>query len=51
LALHERRLPHFYYRYGFEHPVEDPWKAHDKIDWRSAIAGDRLARGAQESER
>jgi hypothetical protein len=31
--LHERRLAaHPYYRYGFEHPVEDPWKEHDRID-------------------
>jgi hypothetical protein len=36
-ALHERRLAHPYYRYGFEHPVADPWKEHDKIDWRAAV--------------
>jgi hypothetical protein len=36
--LHERRLSHPYYRYGFDHPVEDPWKEHDKIDWRIVLA-------------
>ena len=37
-ALHERRLAHPYYRYGFEHPESagaDAYKAFKSIDWRS----------------
>ena len=34
---HEERMKHPYYRYGFEHPVEDPWKEHNKQEWRDAI--------------
>jgi hypothetical protein len=37
LALHERQLAHPYYRYGFEHPVESAWDAHDKIDWAAVL--------------
>lgn len=36
-AYHERRMSHPFYRYGFEHPVDDPWKEHDQIDWRQAV--------------
>ena len=36
--LHQRRLAHPYYRYGFEHPVGDAWKEHDKIAWRDVLA-------------
>lgn len=35
--LHDSRLPHPYYRYGYEHPVEDAWKERDQIDWRVAV--------------
>lgn len=42
--LHRRRMAHAYYRYGYEHPVEDAWKERDKIDWR------RLT-GQQDEER
>ncbi len=38
LALHEQRLSHPYYRYGFEHPVQDAWKEHEAIDWRAVLA-------------
>jgi hypothetical protein len=33
--LHERRLSHVYYRYGFEHPVDDPWKNRFLVNWRA----------------
>jgi hypothetical protein len=33
--LHRERMSHLYYRYGYEHPVEDAWKEHDRIDWRT----------------
>ena len=36
--LHERRLSHPYYRYGFEHPVESAWDEHNKIDWKTVMA-------------
>jgi hypothetical protein len=35
--LHESRLSHPYYRYGYEHPVENAWKERDKIDWRNVF--------------
>jgi len=35
--LHQSRMVHPYYRYGFEHPVDDAWKEHDRIDWRAAL--------------
>jgi len=31
------RMKHPYYRYGFEHPVEDPWKTTKTQEWRDAI--------------
>lgn len=34
---HEEYMQHPYYRYGFEHPVEDAWEQHDKIDWKSVF--------------
>lgn len=35
---HAERMQHAYYRYGFEHPAEDPMKERDQIDWREAIS-------------
>lgn len=35
---HERRISHPYYRYGYEHPVKDPWAEHDKIPWKTVMA-------------
>lgn len=35
--IHTRRMAHPYYRYGFEHPVTDPWKEHDRIDWPAVV--------------
>ena len=39
--LHQQRLEHPYYRYGFEHPVADAWLEHDRIDWRSVMTDTR----------
>ena len=36
--LHRERLQDPYYRYGFEHPVTNPWEQHDKIDWKKELA-------------
>ncbi len=36
--LHLERLSHPYYRYGFEHPVDDAWKEHERIDWKAVLA-------------
>lgn len=36
--LHDERMGNPYYRFGYEHPVEDAWVEHDKIDWKKAIA-------------
>jgi len=33
-----KRISHPYYRYGFEHPVDDPWEQHDKLPWRQIMA-------------
>lgn len=33
----KQRLNHPYYRYGYEHPVEEPWEEFHKIDWKTAI--------------
>jgi hypothetical protein len=35
--IHTRRLAHPYYRYGFEHPVENPWEERERIDWKAAV--------------
>lgn len=35
--LHRRRISHPFYRYGYEHPVEDPWNERHKIDWRAVL--------------
>jgi hypothetical protein len=35
--LHSGRMSHAYYRYGFEHPVENAWKEHNQIDWCSVL--------------
>lgn len=37
-SSHKERMSHPYYRYGYEHPVEDPWKEHDKLPWKEIIA-------------
>lgn len=37
-SLHESRLPHLYYRYGFEHPVEDAYAESERIDWRTVMS-------------
>lgn len=34
---HDERMKHPYYRYGFQHPVEDAWAEHEKIDWKTVI--------------
>lgn len=39
---HDARMDHPYYRYGFEHPVDDPWEEHDKIDWAWAVEYGRV---------
>ena len=31
------RMKHPYYRYGFEHPVEDAWAEHDKLPWKQIM--------------
>ena len=31
--IHNERMSHAYYKYGFEHPVDDPWERHDKTEW------------------
>ncbi len=36
-VTHDRNMGHPFYRYGFEHPVEDAWEQHDKIDWRAVL--------------
>lgn len=37
MERHERRLDHPYYRYGFEHPVDDAWLEKDRINWRTVF--------------
>ena len=34
---HAASIGHPYYRYGYEHPVEDAWKEHDKIPWAEVV--------------
>ena len=34
----DRRMSHPYYRYGFEHPVADPWEEKGRIDWRAVMS-------------
>ena len=36
-ALAEK-MRHPYYRYGFEHPCNDPWKEFHAIKWREVLA-------------
>ena len=36
-ADHERRLAHPYYRYGFEHPVDDPSAQAHRVDWINEV--------------
>ena len=38
---HEERLGHPYYRYGFEHPVEEAFEEFDRIDWQSVMVDNR----------
>lgn len=38
-VLHEQRMSHPYYRYGYEHPVESAWAEHERIDWRAVVTG------------
>lgn len=33
--LHKSRLNDPFYRYGFEHPVENAWAEHERIDWEA----------------
>lgn len=42
----DRYMKHPYYRYGFEHPVEDPWKETKTEAWRAAI---RIAMSRKEA--
>lgn len=35
---HDERMKHPYYRYGFEHPVADPWEECHTEAWRAAVA-------------
>jgi len=46
-SLHETRLSHAYYRYGFQHPVASAWDEHEKIDWANVLqrAADPSKRG------
>jgi hypothetical protein len=32
-----KRIQNPYYRYGLEHPVDDPWAHHDKLPWREIM--------------
>lgn len=34
---HDVRLRHPYYRYGYMHPVEDPWKERGTVEWQKAV--------------
>jgi hypothetical protein len=36
-AKSEEMKKHPYYRYGFDHPVGDPWEAHDKLPWQDIM--------------
>lgn len=42
---HDKRMENPYYRYGYEHPVEDPVKERNKIDWRSVMGGTKELSG------
>lgn len=35
--LHEKRLAHAYYKYGFDNPVADAWAEHERIDWKTVM--------------
>ena len=35
----KRSMAHPYYRYAYEHPVDDAWAEHDKVDW-PVVVGD-----------
>lgn len=32
------KLKHPYYRYGYENPADDPWKAYHEIKWREVLS-------------
>lgn len=34
---HAESIDHPYYRYGFEHPVDDPCSEKDRIDWKKVL--------------
>lgn len=34
---HVEYMKHPYYRYGFEHPVSDPWETSHTDEWRATI--------------
>lgn len=36
--LHQDRLSHPYYKYGFEHPVDDAWEEHEKLPWKQIMS-------------
>lgn len=38
-GLHNERVRHHYYQYGYEHPAPNPWDVRHDIDWR-AVVGD-----------
>ena len=35
----DERMKHPYYRYGFEHPVGNPWEEHDQLPWKTIMEG------------
>lgn len=35
--LRSKRMHHPYFKYGYEHPVADPWAERGKPEWRDAI--------------
>ena len=34
---HEKRMEHPYYRYGYEHPVDNAWEESKRIDWKEVM--------------
>lgn len=43
--MHERRLAHPYYRFGFEHPTDNSWETYNNIQW-----GDIFKSGYKEND-
>lgn len=33
----QMRIGHPYYAHGYNNPVEDPWKEHDKLPWKEIV--------------